>query len=89
MPIRRTTTGRQTDREFTQMGDMAFFDDNKNLLEMRIKKISADNSWSENPPSRTRHFVSNVKITSATDTEITLDLATNRYVNEPSHASLY
>ncbi|HIG59875.1 MAG TPA: 3-phenylpropionate/cinnamic acid dioxygenase subunit beta [Gammaproteobacteria bacterium] len=79
MPIRRTTTGRNTDSEFTKMGDMAFFDDNKDFLEMRIKKISAGNAWSEDPPSRTRHFVSNVKITSVTDTEITLDLNFHLY----------
>lgn len=63
MPIRRTVTQRNIDREFTKQGDAAFFDDSKGILAARVKKLSAGSAWSEDPPSRSRHFVTNVTIT--------------------------
>jgi 3-phenylpropionate/cinnamic acid dioxygenase small subunit len=63
MPIRRTVTLRNIDREFTRPGGMAFFDDDHDDLRMRVEKLYTGSSWSENPPSRTRHLVSNVRIT--------------------------
>lgn len=63
MPIRRTVTARDIDREFTRIGDMAYFDDDHKDLGMRIEKLYTGSSWSEDPPSRTRHFVGNVQIT--------------------------
>src|SRR5262249_52771318 len=62
MPIRRTRSKRELDKEFTQPGQMAFFDDNKDLLAARVKKLLSGSAWAEDPPSRTRHFVSNVMI---------------------------
>ena len=79
MPIRRTTVARNVDSEFTKPGDMAFFDDNKQFLELRVKKISAGNAWSEDPPSRTRHFVGNVKIVNVIDNEICVNLDFHLY----------
>lgn len=62
MPIRRTVTLSDIDREFTKIGDMAFFDDSQEMLEMRVKKLEAGSAWSEDPPSRSRHFVTNVRV---------------------------
>lgn len=62
MPIRRTRTQRELDKEFTQPGEMAFFDDNKMLLAGRVKKLRSGRSWAEDPPSRTRHLITNVRI---------------------------
>jgi 3-phenylpropionate/cinnamic acid dioxygenase small subunit len=42
---------------------MAFFDDDHDDLRMRVEKLYTGSSWSEDPPSRTRHLVSNVRIT--------------------------
>src|SRR5689334_20816696 len=52
MPIRRTVTKSNLDREFTKPGDMAFLDDDRTMLEMRVKKLEATSAWSEDPPSR-------------------------------------
>src|SRR5512142_2528687 len=41
MPIRRTVTSSDLDLEFTRPGDMAYFDDDRELLEMRVKKLEA------------------------------------------------
>ena len=73
MPIRRTTTLAEVDREFTRLGDMAYFDDDRGLLEMRVKKLEAGSAWSEDPPSRSRHFVSNIRILDVAGDEITVE----------------
>lgn len=62
MPIRRTRMRRELDKEFTQPGEMAFFDDNKAQLTGRVRKLDTGRSWSEDPPSRTRHMISNVRV---------------------------
>lgn len=62
MPIRRTRTQREMDKEFTQPGEMAFFDDTKMLLAGRIAKLKTGRSWAEDPPSRTRHLITNIRI---------------------------
>src|SRR3546814_19383919 len=38
LPIRRTTTAKDTENEFT--GQMAFFDDDKELLTARVRKMA-------------------------------------------------
>lgn len=73
MPIRRTTMARDVGNEFTRPGAMAFFDDDKNFLQLRVKKTSANNAWSEDPPSRTRHFVTNIRIVDIQDEDIAIE----------------
>jgi biphenyl 2,3-dioxygenase beta subunit len=73
MPVRRTVTTADMDREFTKPGEVAYFDDDWAYLEMRVKKLEAGSAWSEDPPSRSRHFVSNVRILGVEGDEITLE----------------
>jgi len=62
MPLRRTTTAKEIDREFTKPGDMALFDDDIRTLRLRVERLSAGRAWAEDPPSRTRRMVTNVRI---------------------------
>jgi 3-phenylpropionate/cinnamic acid dioxygenase small subunit len=62
MPIRRTTTAKEIDNEFTKPGGMAYFDDDKKTLGMRVQRLQVGRAWAEDPPSRTRHSVTNVRI---------------------------
>jgi biphenyl 2,3-dioxygenase beta subunit len=62
MPIRRTRMRRELDKEFTQPGEMAFFDDTKAQLASRVGKLATGRSWSEDPPSRTRHLITNIRV---------------------------
>lgn len=73
MPIRRTTMMRDIENEFTAPGAMAFFDDDKKYLTLRVKKMSAGNAWSEDPPSRTRHFVTNIRVVDVQDDDISIE----------------
>lgn len=75
MPIRRTRMLRELDKEFTKPGEMAFFDDTKTLLAGRIRKLGSGRSWAEDPPSRTRHLITNVRITK--DDSRTLEVESN------------
>ena len=75
MPIRRTRMLRELDKEFTRPGEMAFFDDTKTLLAGRITKLESGRSWAEDPPSRTRHLITNVRITK--DDSRTLEVESN------------
>jgi 3-phenylpropionate/cinnamic acid dioxygenase small subunit len=79
MPIRRTVTLADIDREFTRRGSMSFFDEDKRALAMRVAKMESGSSWSEDPPSRTRHFVSNVRLIAVAGNEYTVELAFHLY----------
>ncbi|MFZ3032418.1 MAG: 3-phenylpropionate/cinnamic acid dioxygenase subunit beta [Parvibaculum sp.] len=75
MPIRRTVTLSDIELEFTKRGDMSFYDDDKNSLTMRVVKMESGSAWSEDPPSRTRHIVANVRILGKTGNETTVEVA--------------
>ncbi len=62
MPIRRTRLRRELSKEFTQPGEMSYFDDDKMILMARLAKVSSGTSWAEDPPSRTRHLITNVRV---------------------------
>jgi biphenyl 2,3-dioxygenase beta subunit len=79
MPIRRTVTNSDLDREFTKPGEVAYFDDDRELLEMRVKKLEAGSAWSEDPPSRSRHFVTNVRILDVAGGEVTVEACFHLY----------
>jgi len=79
MPIRRTVTNSDLDREFTKPGEVAYFDDDREFLEMRVKKLEAGSAWSEDPPSRSRHFVTNVRILGVAGDEITSEACFHLY----------
>ena len=72
MPIRRTTTAKEVANEFTRPGDMAFFDDDKRMLEMRVQRLSVGRAWAEDPPSRTRRLITNVRVTAQSREELTV-----------------
>jgi biphenyl 2,3-dioxygenase beta subunit len=73
MPLRRTRMQRELDKEFTEPGEMAFFDDTKDQLSSRVAKLLTGRSWSEDPPSRTRHLVTNVRIVGDDGAELSVE----------------
>jgi len=56
MPV-RTTQFRTRGAGFQ---DISFFDENINSLTTRVQRLQTNAAWAETPPSRTRHFVTNV-----------------------------
>lgn len=71
MPIRRTTTAREVANEFTRPGGMAYFDDDKQTLTVRVQRMAVGRAWAEDPPSRTRHLLTNLRIIGLHGDEIT------------------
>lgn len=61
MPVRTT--------ELLAVGDgvseMAFFAENRSSMGTRVRRLQTEFAWAETPPSRTRHFVTNVTIVDA------------------------
>jgi 3-phenylpropionate/cinnamic acid dioxygenase small subunit len=62
MPTRYNRTRRERGLDTSRENELAFFDDDKTSLAMRVKRIDTGMAWAEDPPSRTRHLVTNVQI---------------------------
>lgn len=60
MPLRRVLPPRQRDMEFTSATELAQFDEDLAELTQRVEKIETGKAWAEEPPSRTRHLVTNL-----------------------------
>ena len=44
------------------LGEFALFEETKPELERRIKRLRTGVAWGEEPPSRTRHLVTNIEV---------------------------
>ncbi len=69
MPTRYNRLRREADKEFSAPDEAAFFDEDKQSIAMRIRRLNTGMAWAEDPPSRTRHMVSNVVIRPAANGE--------------------
>jgi len=49
--------------------ELGLFDEDIQTLTARVARLDTGMAWAEDPPSRTRHFVSNIEVTSG-DTEV-------------------
>lgn len=59
MPVRVTTalgTG------YTTSPGMAHWDENKYSLSRRVARFMTDHAWTEDPPSRLRHYITNIRV---------------------------
>lgn len=59
-PVRSNRLRRQQALSIHQRGEVAFYDETKDSLAWRIRRFDSGMAWAEDPPSRTRHIVSNV-----------------------------
>lgn len=75
LPTRMTRTIRERDREIAGPTENAFIDDGKYHLIGRVRRLTSGVAWSEEPPSRTRRLLSNVRISPRDDGD--LDAHTN------------
>jgi 3-phenylpropionate/cinnamic acid dioxygenase small subunit len=70
MPVRVTTA---RGAAFDTSPGMAHFDEDKYSLRQRVARFATEHAWTEDPPSRLRHFITNVR-TFATDDDMHLDV---------------
>lgn len=58
MPVRVT----RENSELPEISsDMYHFYDDRSTLQLRVKRLQTEYAWAEDPPSRTRHLVTNVQ----------------------------
>jgi biphenyl 2,3-dioxygenase beta subunit len=62
MPTRYNRLKREADKEFSAANEAAFFDEDKHSIAQRLRRLNTGMAWAEDPPSRTRHMLSNVVI---------------------------
>ena len=58
MPVRVTTV---RDAGYDERADMAHFDEDRYAVVKRVERLLTDHAWTEDPASRTRHLVTNVR----------------------------
>jgi len=63
MPIKSNRLYGDLDREVTRPGELAYFDEDKASMWRRLTRLQTGMAWAEDPPSRTRHLVTNITIT--------------------------
>ncbi len=51
------------DTELAQQDEAAYLDEDEASLQMRIARLDTGMAWAEDPPSRTRHFITNIEVT--------------------------
>jgi len=67
----RTNPWRSSEVEdsVSKHGELAVFEDTKSTLTMRVKRLSTGMAWGEEPPSRTRHLITNVEVEQSENSE--------------------
>ena len=53
---------RHEEEELAKDGELGIFDESKETLCRRVARLDTGMAWAEDPPSRTRHLVSNVEV---------------------------
>jgi phthalate 3,4-dioxygenase subunit beta len=69
MPVRVTMVHDQADRS----AGMAHFDEDRYAIEKRVQRLLTDHAWTEDPRSRTRHIITNVRCLAGDDATIDVE----------------
>ena len=70
---------RYEDAEVSSERDLAFMDEDKDSLTRRIDRLDTGMAWAEDPPSRTRHIITNIEV-EAGDSEGELRVYSNFFM---------
>nr|WP_157114895.1 3-phenylpropionate/cinnamic acid dioxygenase subunit beta [Nocardia niwae] len=62
MPVRTNRLRRQQALSIAPRGEAAYYDETKDSLALRIRRFDSGMAWAEDPPSRTRHLITNVQV---------------------------
>jgi phthalate 3,4-dioxygenase beta subunit len=67
MPVRVTSAHSLED---STLEDMDHFDEDRYSLGKRVERFETEHAWTEDPPSRTRHYVTNVRVSDGDGDEL-------------------
>jgi len=76
MPNRSNRLMHESKLENTTKREMGLFDDNKLSLGWRVAQVNTGKHWAEQPPSRARHLLTNIRI-EPTDTDNEYEVRSN------------
>src|SRR5690242_21148143 len=62
MPTRTNRLRRQQALSIAARGEAALYDETKESLSWRIRRFDSGMAWAEDPPSRTRHLITNIAV---------------------------
>ncbi|WP_433476264.1 3-phenylpropionate/cinnamic acid dioxygenase subunit beta [Spirillospora sp. CA-142024] len=62
MPTRTNRLRRQQALSVAARGEAAYYDETKESLAWRVRRFDSGMAWAEDPPSRTRHLITNVRV---------------------------
>ncbi|OLT23173.1 hypothetical protein BJF78_07165 [Pseudonocardia sp. CNS-139] len=61
-PLRTNRPRREIAKERGRYGELSHFDDDRQSLQVRVDRLGTGMAWAEEPPSRTRHLITNVMV---------------------------
>ena len=70
MPRKKNRQRKDMAREITELGDLALFEEDKESMKMRIARLDTGMAWAEDPPSRTRHLITNLVVEPLANDEV-------------------
>ena len=63
---------RYVEDDITKEDELAIFDETKATLGGRVARLDTGMAWAEDPPSRTRHLITNIEVAADTGAELTV-----------------
>lgn len=78
VPVRTTRERGAEQSEFSREANI--FKEEFASLDARVRRFDKEYAWSENPPTRTRRYVTNVEIVAVRDADEEIDVSSNMLV---------
>lgn len=66
-PVRENRVARERSEEFYPKGTSVYFEEGHEYLRQRVFRLQTNMAWAEEPPSRSRHLVTNIRIDARED----------------------
>ena len=66
-PVRENRVARERKEEFYPKGTSVYFEESKAFLRQRVVRLYTHMAWAEEPPSRSRHMLTNLRIDERSD----------------------
>ncbi|HXC26516.1 MAG TPA: 3-phenylpropionate/cinnamic acid dioxygenase subunit beta [Stellaceae bacterium] len=63
-------SARYVDDDMARDDELAILDETKQTLTGRVRRLDTGMAWAEDPPSRTRHLITNIQVEPAADSEV-------------------
>lgn len=71
-PIRENRVFRERKHEFAEKGTSVYFEESYEYMRQRVFRLQTAKAWAEEPASRTRHVVSNIRVDTLQDAGLEL-----------------